>query len=46
MEIDPLNPPGSESDAPETAGARAHRLTTRVGNNDAQRATFKGRCTV
>src|SRR3954462_6374308 len=45
MEIDPLNPPGSD-DAPATADARARRLNTWVAVTVALLATFMGICKV
>jgi hypothetical protein len=47
MEIDPLNPPGSENGSPSsTADARARRLNTWVAITIALLATFVGICKV
>jgi FtsZ-binding cell division protein ZapB len=47
MEIDPLNPPGSdEGTSPATADARARRLNTWVAVTIALLATFVGICKV
>lgn len=46
MEIDPLNPPGSDESAASTADARARRLNTWVAVTVALLATFMGVCKV
>jgi hypothetical protein len=46
MEIDPLNPPGSEETPTPTADARARRLNTWVAVTVALLATFIGICKV
>ena len=46
MEIDPLNPPGSEETPTPTADARARRLNTWVAVTIALLATFIGICKV
>jgi hypothetical protein len=46
MEIDPLNPPGSEDAPASTADARARRLNTWVAVTVALLATFMGICKV
>src|SRR5258705_12302390 len=46
MEIDPLNPPGSDDTPTSTADARARRLNTWVAVTVALLATFMGICKV
>jgi hypothetical protein len=46
MEIDPLNPPGSDDASPPTADARARRLNSWVAITVALLATFMGICKV
>jgi hypothetical protein len=46
MEIDPLNPPGSDDAPPSTADARARRLNSWVAITVALLATFMGICKV
>ena len=46
MEIDPLNPPGSDDATAPTADARARRLNTWVAVTVALLATFMGICKV
>lgn len=46
MEIDPLNPPGSDESITATADARARRLNTWVAVTVALLATFMGICKV
>jgi len=46
MEIDPLNPPGSDEEAAPTADARARRLNSWVAVTVAILATFMGICKV
>jgi hypothetical protein len=46
MEIDPLNPPGSEDTAPTTTDERARRLNSWVAITVALLATFMGICKV
>ena len=46
MEIDPLNPPGSDENASGTSDARARRLNTWVAVTVALLATFIGLCKV
>src|SRR5882672_7072985 len=46
MEIDPLNPPGSDDTPTSTADARARRLNTWVAITVALLATFMGICKV
>jgi hypothetical protein len=46
MEIDPLNPPGSDDAPPSTADVRARRLNSWVAVTVALLATFMGICKV
>ena len=46
MEIDPLNPPGSDEESTPTADARARRLNSWVAVTVAILATFMGICKV
>jgi hypothetical protein len=46
MEIDPLNPPGSDDASPSAADARARRLNSWVAVTVALLATFMGICKV
>lgn len=46
MEIDPLNPPGSDEESAPTADARARRLNSWVAVTVAILATFMGICKV